>query len=342
MQMQMQEEHEQEHTMQEEGERQLGTESAPIDALVGQNGVTQGDVTKLKELGIHTVAGLSHMPRRELASIKGMSEQKIEKLFTAATTMEPNGITSATEFFKQRQEVIKLTTGSSELDNLLQGGFETGSITELYGEFRAGKTQLCHTLCVTCQLPVDQGGGEGKALYIDTEGSFRPERLNSIAERFGLKAEDVLDNVAYARAYTTDHQNELLSQATAMMAEQRFALVVVDSATALYRTEFTGRGELADRQQKLGKFLRKLQRLADTFGVAVVITNQVTATVDASSFGPTSKPIGGNIIAHASTTRLALRKGRGEERVCKVVDSPMLPEADATFTITEGGIADAS
>jgi DNA repair protein RAD51 len=197
------------------------------------------------------------------------------------------------------------------------GGLETGSLTEIYGEFRCGKTQICHTLCVTCQLPVEMGGGEGKALYIDTEGTFRPQRLVQIAERwvglrralcckwtalppvpskehgpspsppppqppsplamgrYGLNAEDVLENVAYARAHNTEHQQQLLLSAAGMMSESRFALIVVDSATALFRSEFLGRGELAARQNLLGRFLRSLQRLADEFGCAVIITNQV-------------------------------------------------------------------
>ncbi|KAK6126703.1 hypothetical protein DH2020_039560 [Rehmannia glutinosa] len=221
-------------------------------------------------------------------------------------------------------------------------GIETGSITELYGEFRSGKTQLCHTLCVTCQLPLDQGGGEGKAMYIDAEGTFRPQRLLQIADRFGLNGADVLENVAYARAYNTDHQSRLLLEAASMMVETRFALMIVDSATALYRTDFSGRGELSARQMHLAKFLRSLQKLADEFGVAVVITNQVVAQVDGSAIfaGPQIKPIGGNIMAHATTTRLALRKGRGEERICKVVSSPCLAEAEARFQISVDGVTD--
>ena len=147
-------------------------------------------------------------------------------------------------------------------------------------------------------------------------------------------AEDVLDNVSYAKAYSSDHQMQLLEQAAAMMSESRYVLVIVDSATALFRTDYSGRGELAERQQKLAKFLRRLQRLSDEFGVAVVITNQVTAKVDggpAAMFGPQLAPIGGNIIAHASTTRLFLKKARGENRTCKIYDSPLLPEDEATF-----------
>ncbi|KHN87647.1 DNA repair protein RAD51 -like protein A [Toxocara canis] len=193
-----------------------------------------------------------------------------------------------------------------------------------------------------CQLPVDMGGAEGKCLWIDTEGTFRPERLLAVAERYKLSGQDVLDNVAYARCYNTDHQMQLLVQASAMMAESRYALLIVDSATALFRTDFSGRGELAARQMLLGKFMRTLLKLADEFGVAVVITNQVVAQVDAGIFqGDTKKPIGGNIIAHASTTRLYLRKGRGETRICKIYDSPCLPESEAVFAITTQGIDDA-
>jgi len=251
-------------------------------------------------------------------------------------------ITTANEFHKTRQEVLSISTGSKELDKLLEGGIETGSITEIFGEFRTGKTQLCHHLCVTCQLGVLQKGAEGKALYVDTEGTFRPERLLAIAERYGLNGEDVLENVAYARAYNTDHQSQLLLQAAGMLAAGRYALIVVDSSTALYRTDYSGRGELSARQMHLARFLRSLMRFADEFGVAVVITNQVVAQVDgASMFGDNKKPIGGNIMAHASTTRLYLRKGRGANRICKIYDSPSLPESECHFSIGADGIGDA-
>lgn len=238
---------------------------------------------------------------------------------------------------------LQVTTGSKELDKLLQGGIETGSITELFGEFRTGKSQLCHTLAVTCQLPINMGGAEGKCLYIDTEGTFRPERLLAVAERYELSGNDVLDNVAYARAYNTDHQTQLLIQAAAMMSESRYALIVVDSATALYRTDYSGRGELSARQMHLARFLRMLLRLADEFGVAVVLTNQVVAQVDGAAMfaADPKKPIGGNIMAHASTTRLYFRKGRGEQRICKIYDSPCLPESEAIFAINADGIGDA-
>jgi DNA repair protein RAD51 len=228
------------------------------------------------------------------------------------------------------------------LDKLLGGGIETGSITEMFGEFRTGKTQICHTLCVTCQLSKNEGGGGGRALYVDTEGTFRPEKLEMIANRFNLNPDEVINNVFYARAYNSEHQNKLLIQACALMAENKFALMIVDSATALYRTDYSGRGELSARQMSLGKFLRNLQKIADEFQVAVVITNQVVAQVDGNTFGGCNdkKPIGGHIMAHAAQTRLYLRKGNKENRICKVYDSPCLPESEATYQITDSGIDD--
>ena len=235
-----------------------------------------------------------------------------------------------------------ISTGSQELDKLLGGGIETGSITEIFGEFRTGKTQICHTLCVTCQMAKNEGGGAGKALYIDTEGTFRPEKLGKISERFNMDPDSVIANIMYARAYNSEHQNKLLIQACALMAEEKFALIIVDSATALYRTDYSGRGELSARQMSLAKFLRNLQKIADEFQVAVVITNQVVAQVDGTSFGGANdkKPIGGHIMAHAAQTRLSLRKGAKDNRVCKIYDSPCLPESEATYSITDYGIDD--
>lgn len=320
------------------------TNPLPFPRTLQELGIAAADIKKLKEGGVNTVECLAHSTKKELCLIKGISEAKVVKMQQEAWKLCPMGFTTASVVAEQRSDLITVTTGSKELDTILEGGLETGSITEIYGEFRCGKTQLCHTLCVTCQLPIDMGGGEGKALYIDTEGTFRPARLVAIAERFGLNPADVLDNVAYARAHNTDHQGQLLLAAASMMAEARFALIVVDSVTALYRTEFNGRGELSARQIHLGRFLRSLQRLADEFGCAVVVTNQVVAAnLDGGAMfaGPSVKPIGGNIMAHASTTRLWLKKGRGETRMAKIVASPSLPERDATFAIGADGISDA-
>ena len=307
-----------------------------------QHGISIADIKKLSDAGFYTVESLAYTPKKTLLAVKGISEAKVDKILNEVVKLVPMGFTTATEFHQKRSEIIQVTTGSKELDKLLQGGIETGSITEMFGEFRTGKTQLCHQLCVTCQLPVDCGGAEGKAMYIDTEGTFRPERLLAVAERYGLNGQEVLDNVAYARAYNSDHQTQLLIHASAMMSESRYAILIIDSATALYRTDYSGRGELSARQMHLARFLRALLRVADEYGVAVVITNQVVAQVDGASMfvSDPKKPIGGNIMAHASTTRLYLRKGRAENRICKIYDSPCLPEAEAMFAINPDGIGD--
>ncbi|KAF8506934.1 Rad51-domain-containing protein [Russula emetica] len=290
-------------------------------------GIHLQDVKKLTDAGFHTVEAVAYTPKKNLISIKGISEQKAEKILAEAQKIVPLGFQSATEVHARRSELVHITTGSKNLDTLLGGGMETGSITELFGEFRTGKSQLCHTLAVTCQLPVDMGGGEGKCLYIDTEGTFRPVRLLAVAERYGLNGEEVLDNVAYARAYNADHQHQLLTAASALMSES---------------SDYIGRGELAARQAHLSKFLRTLQRLADEFGIAVVYSNQVMSSPDAA--GPYAsnekKPIGGNILAHASTTRLQLKKARANTRICRIYDSPCLPESETMFAILPSGIGD--
>ena len=307
-------------------------------------GISKTDIAKLKAGGYNTVQSISNAALRQLTTVKGISDQKAQKLKDCikANSLVQQGFKTATNRLEDMKDQIFLATGSTALDSLLNGGIETGSITELFGEFRTGKTQICHTLCVTVQRPLDQGGAEGKAIYVDTEGTFRPQNLVKIAERFQMNPEEVLENVICARAHNSEQQMELLQDAAALMSESRFALMIVDSATALYRTDYQGRGELSERQMSLGQFLRQLTRLAEEFGIAVVITNQVVANPDGMSFAKdANKPIGGNIIAHASTTRLKLRKGRGETRVMTIFDSPTLPESEATFAIGQAGIEDA-
>lgn len=187
--------------------------------------------------GYHTVQAVAHSTLRKLTEVKGLSEQKAQKIKDAikANQLVVSGFTTAAMSLESYKDVIMIGTGSKDLDRLLGGGIETGSLTEIFGEFRTGKTQLCHTLCVTCQRPLDQGGAEGRALYIDTEGTFRAPKLAAIAERFGLNPDDVLENVICARAHNSEQQMELLADAAAIMVENRYALLVVDSATALFR-----------------------------------------------------------------------------------------------------------
>lgn len=305
-------------------------------------GIGMGDILKLKQVGICTMKGLLMITRRNLAKVKGLSDIKVEKMKEAANKALSTGFMSANEFAEKREMVQKISTGSTDLDNMLGGGIQTMSITEVFGEFRTGKTQMAHTLCITVQLDEENGGCRGRAAYIDTEGTFRPERLKEIACRYGLDPEEALNNVIFARAYNSEQQCDLLTSLTFKFSEEpgRFRILIVDSIISLFRTDFTGRGELGERQQKLNQFLARLLRLAEEFKIAVFITNQMMADPSATMTftADPKKPIGGHVLAHASTTRLYLRKGRNETRVAKIYDSPDVPEAEAMYAITAGGI----
>ena len=215
----------------EEEEANQAEESGPefheLDKLQ-EGGINSSDIQKLKDAGFNSLEAISYTAKKNLVLIKGLSEAKIDKIIKVVEDILNYKIQPSTVALEERKKLTRITSGSKELDNLLGGGFESNSITELFGEFRTGKTQICHTLCVTCQLPKRDGGGEGKAIYIDTEGTFRPEKLALIAERFGLDPKETIENVYYARAYNSDHQNRLLIQVCALMCEQKFSLLIVD------------------------------------------------------------------------------------------------------------------
>ncbi|KAL1767267.1 meiotic recombination protein DMC1/LIM15-like isoform X1 [Sigmodon hispidus] len=313
--------------------------------LLQKHGINMADIKKLKSVGICTVKGIQMTTRRALCNVKGLSEAKVDKIKEAANKLIEPGFLTAFEYSEKRKMVFHITTGSQEFDKLLGGGIESMAITEAFGEFRTGKTQLSHTLCVTAQLPGAGGYSGGKIIFIDTENTFRPDRLRDIADRFNVDHDAVLDNVLYARAYTSEHQMELLDYVAAKFHEEAgiFKLLIIDSIMALFRVDFSGRGELAERQQKLAQMLSRLQKISEEYNVAVFVTNQMTADPGATMTfqADPKKPIGGHILAHASTTRISLRKGRGELRIAKIYDSPEMPENEATFAITAGGIGDA-
>ncbi|KAI9670026.1 MAG: Meiotic recombination protein dmc1 [Alyxoria varia] len=315
-----------------------------IDTLQS-HGIGAADITKLKANGYFTIASIHAATRRTLLKIKGFSEVKVEKVKEAVQKCLPtaNGFMTAQELGQQRKRVAKISTGSKQFDSILGGGFQTMSISEVFGEFRCGKTQLSHTMSVIAQLPKEMGGANGKVAYIDTEGTFRPERIAQIAERFGVDADQALDNIDYARAVNSEHQMELLNTLSKQFASNEYRLLIVDSIMNCFRVDYCGRGELAERQQKLNQFLSRLAGLAEEFNVCVFMTNQVQSDPGASALfagADGRKPVGGHVLAHASTTRILLRKGRGEERVAKIQDSPDCPEREATYVITNGGIGD--
>ncbi|TIB70357.1 hypothetical protein E3Q24_03005 [Wallemia mellicola] len=321
--------------------------------MLQQFNINATDITKLRNGGISTVMAVLQVTRRQLLKIKaflGLSEVKVEKIKEAAQKCSKTGFLSGTEVALKRKKICNISTGSKQFDAVLGAGIQSQAITEFYGEYRTGKTQLCHTACVTVQLPVEMGGASGKAAYIDTEGTFRPDRIRSIASRFNMDEEAALDNITIARAFNSEQQMDLINTLAAKMADeggiykvQWLNLVIVDSILALFRTDFSGRGELSERQQKLNQHLSRLIRLAEEFNVAVLISNHVQADPGAmTTFAAADKkPVGGHVLGHASTTRIYLRKGRGNERIAKLSDSPDLPESEATYALGIGGIDDA-
>lgn len=308
-------------------------------------GINASDLQKLKASGIFTINTVLSTTRRHLAKIKGLSEVKVEKIKEAAGKIIKVGFIPATIQLDIRQKVYSISTGSKQLDSILGGGIMTMSITEVFGEFRCGKTQMSHTLCITAQLSKELGGGEGKVAYIDTEGTFRPERIKQIAERYELDPEVCLENISYARALNSEHQMELVEQLGGDLSTGQYRLVVVDSIMANFRVDYSGRGELNERQQKLNQHLFRLNRLSEEFNVAVFMTNQVQSDPGASALFASAdgrKPVGGHVLAHASATRILLRKGRGDERVAKLQDSPDMPEKECVYVISEKGITDST
>jgi DNA repair protein RadA len=302
-------------------------------------GIGRVTAQKLRELGFHTIESLATATAKEL-ELAGVGEKKALEVIRAARSTMSVSFIRADELLRMRQNVLRLTTGSKSMDELLGGGLETQTITEFFGEYGSGKSQMCHQLCVNVQLPPEQGGLGGGALYIDTENTFRTERIVQMAQHLGLDPEEASRNIILAEAYTSDHQMFLLENADKIIKENGLRLIVIDSLTSHFRSEYLGREMLAERQQKLNKHMHKLIRLARAFNLVAVVTNQVMAKPDVF-FGNAVHPIGGHIVAHTSHTRVYLRKSaRGRVRIARLVSSPYLPEGERVFRVTENGVED--
>jgi len=316
-------------------------EDLRLDILPGVGPVT---TKKLSDAGIHNIMDLIVRGPVELAEISGMDKDTAANIVEKARQALVEGgmlakdFVSATEIYKRRQEIGRITTGTECLDNLLDGGLETQALTEVYGEFGSGKTQFCHTMCVTVQKPKEEGGLEGTVLYIDTENTFRPERIVSIAKAYGMEPEKVLDRIIVARAYNSAHQTLILEECSQMIRENNVKLLIVDSAVGLFRAEYLGRGTLSVRQQRLNKFVHLLVRIAEVYNCAALATNQVMASPDVF-FGDPTRPIGGNVVAHTSTYRIYFKKS-GKKRIARMVDSPHHPEQEVIFALGEAGVID--
>jgi DNA repair protein RadA len=302
-------------------------------------GVGPATAEKLKEMGFHTVESLATATIKELTQV-GVGEKQAAKVIAEARDSLALSFVRADELMKMRQNVRRLSTGSKQLDELLGGGLETQTISEFYGEYGVGKSILCHQLAVNVQLPEDKGGLNGSALYIDTENTFRPEWIVRMANAIGLDPAETAKNIIYSEAFNSDHQILLLEKADKVIQENKVKVIIVDSLTSHFRSEYLGREMLAERQQKLNSHLHRLVRLSRAFNACAVVTNQVMSKPD-QFFAMSVEAVGGHIVSHTSHTRVFLRRtASGPVRICRLVSSPYLPEGERIFKITEEGIKD--
>ncbi len=304
-------------------------------------GIGPAACQKLEDAGIFDLMGVAVLSPSSLSEMAGIGEAIARKAIQAARKMMDLGFQDGMEFAAKRSNISNISTGSKNLDQLLGGkGVESRAITEAFGAYGSGKSQLGFSLAVRVQLPLEMGGADGKSVFIDTEGTFRPERIRQIATGMGLNPENVLKNIFVARAFNSDHQILLIDKVGEMIKNgEPIKLIVVDSLTAHFRAEFSGRGQLADRQQKLNKYLHNLMKIAEQFNIAVYVTNQVMSN-PGMMFGDPTTAIGGNIVGHASTYRLYFRRGKKGSRVAKMIDSPNLPENETIFFLGNKGVTD--
>ncbi|NEU58136.1 DNA repair and recombination protein RadA [Halorussus sp. MSC15.2] len=323
-------------------------------------GVGPATAEKLRGAGYDTFVSIAVASPGELSNTADVGESNAADIIRAARDEADVGsFETGAEVLKRRADIGKSSWNVPAVDEMLGGGVETQSITEVYGEFGAGKSQVTHQLSVNAQLPRDHGGLEGGVLFVDSEDTFRPERIDDMvrgleddakraaAQRYGVQTEDelveaMLDRIHVAKAFNSNHQMLLAEKAEELIkdradSEVPIRMVCVDSLTAHFRAEYVGRGELAERQQKLNKHLHDLVRVASLHDVAVVVTNQVQSNPD-SYFGDPTKPIGGNILGHASTFRMYLRKSKGNKRIVRLVDAPNLADGEAVMRVTNDGL----
>jgi len=304
-------------------------------------GVGPATAEKLRDAGYTDLIELAVASPKDLAELAGIGEGVAQKIIAAARKYANVGdFETGDTIMERRSKLTKLTTGSKEMDDLLGGGLETQSITEFFGEFGSGKTQIVHQLAVNVQLPKDKGGLEGHAIFIDTENTFRPERIVQMAQAYGLDPKEALKKIHVARAFNSHHQMLLVDKAMEVAKEFPVRLLVVDSLTAHFRAEYVGRSSLAERQQLLNRHMHDLLKFADINNAVVAVTNQVSAKPD-TFWGDPTAPIGGHIVAHNATYRIYLRKSRGNKRIARLIDSPSLPDGEVVIAITNEGIRDA-
>ncbi|MCC6050957.1 MAG: DNA repair and recombination protein RadA [Thermofilum sp.] len=314
--------------------------------LLRSHGVGPTLIAKLKGAGLLSMRGLKFVVAAtpdELVEWLSLSSYesavKLREAAKAAVGYQSSAVDAA-QLMELEERLPKLATGVKGIDELLQGGLRPGELYEFAGEFGTGKTQLCHQLSVTVQLPEEKGGLSAKAVYIDTEGTFSPQRIASIASRFGLDPKAALNAVAVYRPLNTGELERFVREELSGYLEDGAKLVVIDSVIALYRAQYRGMEWLARRQQAINYLLDWLKRWARIYSAVAVITNQVL-THPLPSGVALKLPAGGNIIAHASTHRFLMRKA-GDAWLIECIDSPRIAKgASVQFKITDAGVEDA-
>jgi DNA repair protein RadA len=310
-------------------------------------GVQPHLISKLKQAGIQSVLDLAVSIPQELApggegSVISVDTETISELvLTAKKALADSGalikeFSTADQVLERRKSLVRFTTGSKNLDDFLKGGVESQAITELAGEFGSGKSQICHTLCVTAAAN-NSGGPINSIIFVDTENTFRPERVHQIAEARGLDSEEIMKKVFVCKIVNSAQLEALIRNLGKSIEEYKAKLVIVDSIISLHRAEYTGRETLAERQQRLNVMLHKLIRLSEVYNIAVVLTNQVQVSPDSND---SVRASGGNIMGHACTYRIFLRKV-GRDRIAIMVDSPHHAYDQVKFTISEKGVENA-
>lgn len=314
---------------------------AKYKSLEDLPGIGTDLIEKLRKQGFNTVENLATATPRELVfKGSGIGEEVAIKIIEEAKKIDKLAVqfVTAEEYIKIQGPIVRLTSGCSSLDRLLRGGLRKKSITEFFGEFGSGKSQLCHQLAVTVQLPLEEGGLDGGCMYIDTEKVFNADRCMEMAKRFpSLDSDTIFKRILVAKAHNSVHQMMLLDHSDKIIKENNIKLIIVDSLTSHFRSEYLGRGTLAPRQQLINKHMHKLKRLAGAFDAVAIVTNQVLATpTEYAGYEPS--PIGGNIVGHMAHTRLYMRKAPGNKRIVKVTASPFLPVGETPILISDGGI----
>lgn len=303
-------------------------------------GVGEATAEKLRENGYDDIMSIAVASPKDLSDLSGIAEGAAVKIIAAARkSADVGNFETGEEILQRRKEVMKLTTGSKNLDDLLGGGFETQSITEFFGEFGSGKTQIMHQAAVNATMPEENGGFDSDVLIIDSENTFRPERIIQMAKGKDLDPDVVLKRIHVARAYNSHHQILLAEKAGELAKEFPIRLLVVDSLTSHFRSEYMGRGSLSERQQLLNRHMHDLLRFGTLHNAVIAVTNQVSARPDVF-FGDPMAPIGGNIVGHTATFRVYLRKGKAGKRIARLIDSPYLPEGETVIQLREDGVVD--